>query len=242
MSSVALPFVESAAPVRVPAPVLAISLWWCTLAPPPATHAAVAAWLSDAERARMSRFGTELLRFRYAAGRGTLRWLLAQALDAAPGDVRIERGRRGRPRLADHPTLDFNVTHTGDRALIGIGEGVRLGVDVERRDRALNAAGVARKFMSVGERAALPADADAARRDLLRLWTCKEAMSKATGDALSAPFGRIAVALDPAPRVAEGPPPYAPRDWTLHAVDPDPEHFATVAVWHACDREPPSGA
>ena len=236
------PFADGSAPLHLPAPVAALSLWWCTLAPPPATHAALAEWLSAAERERMSRFGTEALRFRYAAGRGTLRWLLAAALGVAPAGVRIERGRRGRPRLADHATLDFNVTHTGDRALIGIGDGMRLGVDVERRDRALNTDGVARKFMGVSERAALPADADAARRDLLRLWTCKEAMSKATGDALSAPFARIAVALDPALRVAEGPPPYAPRDWTLHAVDPDPEHFATVAVWHACDPEPRTGA
>lgn len=199
-------------------------------------------WLSEAERERMGHFGTEALRRRYAAGRGTLRWLLAAALGVARAEVRIERGPRGRPRLAGDAGVDFNVTHTGERALIGIGQGLRIGVDLERRDRVLNTAGVARKFMTESERSALPSDADAARRDLLQLWTCKEAMSKATGDALSAPFARIAVALLPSLRVAEGPPPYAPRDWTLHPIDADPEHFATVAVWHACDRDPPHPA
>jgi len=236
------PFHEGAAPVRVTSPVPALSLWWCTLAPSAETRARPEQWLSDAERERMAHFGTEALRFRYATGRGTLRWLLAATLGVAPAEVRIERGARGRPQLAGDSALDFNVTHTGERALIGIGQGVRLGVDLERRDRVLNTTGVARKFMTVSERAALPADADAARRDLLRLWTCKEAMSKATGDALSAPFARIAVALEPSLRVAEGPPPYGPRDWTLHSIDADPEHFATVALWHGCDRGRPHPA
>ena len=228
--------------MRVTSPVPALSLWWCTLAPSAETRARPEQWLSDAERERMAHFGTEALRFRYATGRGTLRWLLAATLGVAPAEVRIERGARGRPQLAGDSALDFNVTHTGERALIGIGQGVRLGVDLERRDRVLNTTGVARKFMTVSERAALPADADAARRDLLRLWTCKEAMSKATGDALSAPFARIAVALEPSLRVAEGPPPYGPRDWTLHSIDADPEHFATVALWHGCDRGRPHPA
>jgi 4'-phosphopantetheinyl transferase len=233
----ASPFAHADAPVPIPAPVASLSLWWCSLAPAATTHAVLAGWLSDAEKARTYSFGTEALRYRYVAGRGTLRWLLAGMLDVAPADVKIMRGVRGRPQLAGHSAVDFNVTHTGERALIGIGTGMRLGVDVERRDRVINTAGVARKFMTPSERAALPQDPDAARRDLLRLWTCKEAMSKATGDALSAPFARIDVALSPELRVADGPAPYAAPDWTLHSLKADADYLATVALWHARDPE-----
>ena len=82
--------------------------------------------------------------------------------------------------------------------MFGVAQHQRIGVDLERRDRTLNVEGVARKFMTPREQAALAVlEPDARRRALLRLWTCKEAMSKATGDALSAPFRRIDVELGP---------------------------------------------
>ena len=225
------PFDSADAPRALAAPA-GLRLWWCALHAPAARQAAFASWLSDAERARLQRFGTPLLRERYLVGRGTLRWLLGVALDANPRDLPIERGARGRPHIDGMPDVDFNVTHTGDRALIGLARSGRIGVDIERADRTLNVAGVARKFMSATERAALPPDADAARRQLLRLWTCKEALSKATGEALSAPFARIEIALAPALRLAAGPIPYAPADWSLHTVDAPDDHLATLALWH----------
>jgi 4'-phosphopantetheinyl transferase len=228
------------APRVVTSPHAGVSLWWVTLDAPEARRATFERWLSAPERARMARFGTDALRERYLVGRATLRWLLARALGVSPERVAIERGERGRPRLAHATDLDFNVTHTGHHGMIGLASGLRVGVDIERRDRVINAPGIARKFMTQAERAALPADADAARRQLLRLWTCKEAMSKATGDGVSAPFGRIDVALMPTLRVAGGPAAYAPGAWSLHSVDASPAHFATVALWRGAVPPSPS--
>ena len=208
-------------------------------------------WLSKTEVARADRFGTPALRERYVVGRATLRILLAGVLASTPRDVVIVPGERGRPQLGGDPGLDFNVSHTAGVALIGTVRGARIGVDVERLDRAINVPGIARKFLTGAERSALAQlDADSARRQVLRLWTCKEAMSKATGDALSAPFASLDVALHPldvavhdraapgdftAPRVApalrSGPAPYEPSRWSLHACDVAPGHVATMALW-----------
>ena len=234
----ASPFDATDAPRALATPVADLSLWWCALTAPMSRLEAFARWLSPAERTRMQRFGNDALRVRYLIGRGTLRWLLGDALRQEPADVAIVRGTRGRPQLAAFPAIDFNVTHTDNRAMVGIARGVRIGVDIERGDRRLNAAGVARKFMTAAERAALPSNGDASRRQLLQLWTCKEAMAKATGDALSAPFGRIHVALAPSPRLVAGPAPYAPRDWSLHSIQAPDDHLATVAVWHRPERSP----
>ena len=73
---------------------------------------------------------------------------------------------------------------------------------------------------------------DARRRALLRLWTCKEAMSKATGDALAAPFRRLSVATAAGLRLADGPAPYVPAAWRLAAADAPGAFLATVALWH----------
>jgi len=210
-----------------------IGLWWCSLEPLPARLDAFERSLSTAERARAARFGTPRLRDRYVMGRGSLRSILAGELGTDPTAVDIVRGIRGRPQLAGAPALDFNVSHTDVIAIVGIVRRGRIGVDVERLDRTINVEGIARKFMTANERAAIAGqDADAGRRHLLTLWTCKEAMSKATGDALSAPFGSIDIDLRAGRCARDGPDAYAPSRWTLHAAVVPPEYVATVAIWH----------
>ncbi len=217
-------------PVRVAAPSDTILLWWCSLASTPG-HASLAAWLSDDERARMRRFGNDALRARYLIGRASLRWVLAQTMGGTPAAIKIERGPRGRPQLAGTAEIDFNVSHTADVALIGISHEGQIGVDVERADRMIHSAGLARKVLTDRERAALPANDDAIRRRILQLWTCKEALAKATGDAMSAPFGRLDIATDPALKLLDGPPPYVPRDFVLFTAAVPDAYFATVALW-----------
>jgi 4'-phosphopantetheinyl transferase len=192
--------------------------------------------LSAQEHARAKRFGTVLLRERWIAGRTTLRTLLGNMLDIEPGAIRLRRGIRGRPELEGEYGIDFNVSHTGDTALIaiasGIQDGTRIGIDIEREDRAVNADGLARKFLTERERAGIASmDSDERRRTFLQLWTCKEAMSKATGDALSAPFRHIDVTLDDGPRLVAGPAPYTPAEWQLVAAAVPAGFIATLAIW-----------
>jgi 4'-phosphopantetheinyl transferase len=211
-----------------------IELWWCSLQPLQARLDVFERSLSEAERTRAARFGTPQLRDRYVMGRGSLRSILAGELDIDPAAVDIVRGTRGRPQLAGTPALDFNVSHTDGVAIVGIVRRGRIGVDIERLDRTINVEGIARKFMTANERAAIAAqDADAGRRRLLTLWTCKEAMSKATGDALAAPFGSIDVAIDTGRTLRSGPSPYRADHWLLHPLVVPPEYVATAAVWEA---------
>lgn len=216
-------------------------LWWCELRATDARLRRCEALLSETEHARAARFGTRALRDRYVVGRGSLRIVLGEVLGVAPGRVPIVRGFRGRPRLATDVPLDFNVSHTGDVALLGAFEGVaRLGVDVERSDRRVNVEGIARKFLTEHERAAFAAlGPDGIRRRVLTLWTCKEAMSKATGDALSAPFARLDVDLRGGPRLVDGPGAYDPSRFTLYAADVPAGHIGTIALWRADDATGP---
>jgi 4'-phosphopantetheinyl transferase len=209
-----------------------IELFWGDLAPDAGVAAMLSAWLSPDERTRAARFGTDALRERYVIGRGTLRAALGRRVGVPPEAVGIARGRRGRPQLRDHRDLDFNVSHTDRVMLIAIAHGPTVGVDVERRDRVINTTGIARRCLTDPERRALAELADDdARRRVLQLWTCKEAMSKATGDAMSAPFARLDVAHAPGLRLCDGPPPYVPDAWALHEIAAPEAFFATLAVW-----------
>jgi 4'-phosphopantetheinyl transferase len=237
LQDVVTPPSEPAPPLLLPPLAAGIALWWCEL-----THDAdhverLAACLSPAEHARAARFGTAELRRRWIAGRVTLRRLLGTTLGVDPADVAIERGPRGRPRLADDRSgIDFNVSNTRLVALIAIARalpsGTRVGVDVEHEERAVGAERLAVKFLTTNERATLEgASADEHRRRFLHYWTCKEAMSKATGDGLAAPFRRLDVDLGAPPRLVDGPPPYEPARWTLHTPLVPSGYRATLAVW-----------
>ena len=191
------------------------------------------AWLAPAEHARAARYGTAALARRYTVGRAALRYVLGGLLGLAPQRVPIERGARGRPQLAGDSEVDFNVSNTRDVVLIGVATraGTRIGVDVEHGERDVRDRGLARKFCTPRERALLDGlDDTGHRRRFLRLWTCKEAMSKATGDALGAPLRRLDVELDPL-RLADGPPPYTAEHWTLLAPAVPADYVATVALW-----------
>jgi len=227
----------TAVPQELPPVAPGVTLWWCRLEGGAEDGAAVAALLSPAESARAERFGTETLRVRWIAGRAALRTVLGHVLGIDPAAVPIARGPRGRPGLADAGSgIDFNVSHTRGVALIaiarGLSEGTRIGVDIEHRDREVGADRLARKFLTPREQATLERLApDTRRQHFLRHWTCKEAMSKATGDGLAAPFRRLDVELTDPPRLVDGPAPYLPDRWTLRHADVPEEWLATVALW-----------
>lgn len=226
-------------PTALLSPLARVSLWWSDLALEREEIAHVTAWLSAPEMERARRFGTSVLRDRYIGGRATLRFVLARTLGIEPQAVAIRRGHRGRPELQDVASeIDFNISHTEGGALIGIVDrehrGTRIGVDVERADRKLGAERLARKFLSPMEQATLTrGDVEWRRQRFLRFWTCKEAMSKATGDGLAAPFAQLTVDVEETPCLVAGPPPYTPDAWRLGAVAVPADFLATMALWEA---------
>lgn len=224
----------AAQPRPLPAVQAGISLWWCPLTADDAAFETLATWLSAMERERAARYGRPDLARQYTIGRAALRWVLARRLDVPPPAVQIERGERGRPRLSADGSFDFNVSNTRGIALIGVCEtsGVRIGLDLEHAERSVNHAGLARRVLTAREKEAMGRLAeDRQRGTFLRLWTCKEAMSKATGDALSAPFRRMDVGLLPSLALLDGPAPYLPQQWALAPVDVPDGFIGTLAVW-----------
>jgi len=225
---------EAAGPRALPSPAAGVALWWCPLVADDETVRELANCLSAEERARVARFGKPIFARRYTIGRAALRFVLSARLGLPPQDVPIERDPRGRPRLAGGTSLDFNVTHTRDHAMFGLVErpGTRIGVDLEDAARKVNYSGLARRVCTPREREALAAlDDDARQLAFLRLWTCKEAMSKATGDGIAAPFRRMDISLGTEPALAEGPAPYSPGQWTLHTANVPASFLGTVSLW-----------
>jgi 4'-phosphopantetheinyl transferase len=206
-------------------------VWVVDLAVSAAGLERCASVLDGAERDRAARFLRPVDRERYVASHAALRLILAGSLDLDPAEIRLVAGAAGKPELAgwSRGTLDFNLSHSGQRALVGLAQAAAIGVDVEMVRPIPDAMPIARAHFAADEAAALAA---LAPEDVLLaffgLWTRKEAVVKALGAGLSLPLDRFSVTLPPAPprllRIAAG------GAWTLASVDAGPDYAGTVAV------------
>jgi 4'-phosphopantetheinyl transferase len=150
--------------------------------------------LSADERERERRFAFDVVRNRFAAGRGLLREILAGYLGGKPHDVRFEYEQNGKPRLAGAaPPLHFNVSHREGRGLIGVATMGPIGVDIERVKSELEGREIAVKFFTHEEAQRIDAGEHGAQLEFFRYWTCKEAYVKALGGGLSIPLNEFEV-------------------------------------------------
>lgn len=150
--------------------------------------------LSRDEIDRAVRIPDPRIRRRYVAGRAALRRLLGERLETPPAELRFDYGPRGKPSL-EGAEVGFNLSHSGDLALIAISDGGLVGVDLEQLRPRPRLDLLSRRVLTDDERELLDR-ADAAGEGLrwfLRCWTAKEAVAKALGLGLALAPSRISV-------------------------------------------------
>jgi 4'-phosphopantetheinyl transferase len=131
------------------------------------------------ESARAARFVNESLARRYLRSHAALRAVLAR-YTAAPLD--FASAEHGKPYLPAAPDLRFNLSHSHERALIGVAWRMEIGVDVERLRPMSDCLSLAERFFSPSEAAALAGvPPDQREHDFFRRWTRIEAVLKARG-------------------------------------------------------------
>lgn len=136
------------------------------------------------------------LAYRASDRRGPLHSLLAAYLGVAPDRVELVENEHGRPHFAAaHGTpLDFNWSHSGERALVAIGRGAALGIDLELRRERARALEIAERYFSPDEAAALRRLPVTERSvAFLELWTAKEAVLKALGRGIAFGLHRLSI-------------------------------------------------
>ena len=165
--------------------------------------------LSADELARAARFHFEKDRLRFKRCRSALRLLLARFLDIAPEKIRFSYTAKDKPEVSQDQnprSLRFNVSHSDNMAVIAVGVGAALGVDIERMRDNVNTADLAERFFSARERDALRALPEDLRfTAFYACWTRKEAFLKANGEGLSFPLSDFSVSVHPemTPRIQE---------------------------------------
>jgi 4'-phosphopantetheinyl transferase len=214
-----------------------VHLWRCWLDQPDDRLEELRAVLSPEERIRADRPYQERGRRHAVVARGFLRRVLAGYAGVAPEVLSFSYGHKGKPSfgvLDEHADLRFNLSHSGELAILAVARERDLGVDVERLRLIPDHADIAARFFSPAENAELEARwSDDPIRGFFTCWTRKEAYIKATGLGLSQPLDGFDVALapdEPARLLRVERDEGETSRWTFAAFVPAPGYLGAIAV------------
>lgn len=146
------------------------------------------ALLSDDELAKAQRLVTRELEERSIAAHAALRLILSRYTQTAPQALRFSKTQHGKPYLlANAHDVQFNLSHSHNRALVAVTRQVDVGIDLERSRDQRDIIALATRFFCTSEADALKQLADDQQaKAFYHLWCRKEAVLKATGLGLSA--------------------------------------------------------
>jgi 4'-phosphopantetheinyl transferase len=157
--------------------------------------------LDAAEVRRIGEHRSPLARASTARAAVLLRLMVAEEVGCEPAAILIDRRcdrcgePHGRPTVPDHD-VHVSVTHSGGLVGVALTRAGPVGLDVETLER-VNIRSVATEFLAA-------ADDRLSTRDLIRCWTRKESVAKATGDGIAVGMRGIEVSHPRLPPVLLG--------------------------------------
>ena len=166
-----------------------------------AVPADVSASLSSQERDRAGRFATPALQQRYVMAHAALRQILAGYLRVQAEHITFIQDAHGKPHLgrqwAEMMPLQFNLSHSRDRAVVSVCLNDGIGVDIEAIEREIDSLAIALRYFSISEyRALLACPEDLRHQRFIELWTCKEAFVKGIGRGIGYELASFSVSLE----------------------------------------------
>lgn len=149
--------------------------------------------ISDERRERISRFRFEKDKLHCLFAGVLLRYALWEKYGMR--DYVIDKNDFGKPYLEDNKNVFFNLSHSGDWVILGLGE-QNLGIDVEKMEDI--DISIAEDFFADDECIYLSSLSEDERFDAFyTIWTLKESYTKNIGEGLSIPLDSFAIVLEP---------------------------------------------
>lgn len=193
--------------------------------------------LSPTEIMRADRFLVAGDRLTFTVTRGVLRLVLGHYLDLPPREIRFATNQHGKPaveRAEGQPPFRFNLSHSGDRALLAFASGMEIGIDVEQLGSGRNHQALAESLLSPAAfarfRLLTPAEQE---RAFLQAWTRTEAVTKAAGRGLAVArqiFESVFGSEHPGPVRCATPETPDTTEWFVRAIGPGNDYLAALAT------------
>lgn len=215
-----------------------VDVWAFNLRAAPACLEQCRQTLCATEIARANRFVHAVSRDNFVVAHGVLRHLLARYTGAQPGDLRFSADPNGKPALdaaaGGDSLVSFNLTHSQGRALIAVGDGRAVGIDLEKIKADVKAVPIARRYFAPAELAAIEAaPASLQAETFFRYWVAKEALLKGQGLGLRFPIDEFEVQFDKRSlnaRIGIRAPSRLSSDWSLQMLPVESGWVGAVAL------------
>jgi 4'-phosphopantetheinyl transferase len=210
-----------------------VDVWRISLDCQPDTVKHLESTLSVDESQRAARFHFPTDEERYIVAHGSLRYILSRYLSSDSEQLTFSKNEYGKPALNGH-SLEFNLSHSGEFALVAVTQEHKVGVDLERIRLDMELDSMARRFFSpneVSELMTLPSEQKEV--GFFNCWTRKEAYIKAHGLGLSLPLDSFDVSLAPnKPAILRATRPNSREvdRWSLFSLDVESNYAAAVTV------------
>lgn len=149
--------------------------------------------LDSDEQIRAKRFYFAKHQRRFTVARAMMRLILGRYLNESPTSLHFFYNKYGKPELLHHKKPEFNLSHSGDLALLAVGQTLAMGIDLECFS--------ARPWMNIADNAFSPKEIARLKTQpkhlipicFFQIWAQKEAFIKATGLGLSYPTTEFSV-------------------------------------------------
>ena len=191
--------------------------------------------LSGDERKQALQLRTPLLRAKFIVSRTLLRMLIAHLCDCAPDRIQFSYGEYGKPSVENQfPSVQFNMSHSGDIAAYAFTAYDPLGLDIEQHRPMPDLEGIAFRFFNHSDfEELLHVSAPERVPSFFDCWVRKEAYVKGLGKGLSMPLDGFQVSFAPGQRTAVVTEHDDTEDslaWSIVAFAPEVAYSGAVAV------------
>lgn len=167
-----------------------IDIWQFSLITPPANALYI---LNEDENKRAQRFHFERHQRRFTAARAIMRLILSRYSGIDAKALEFNFNKQGKPAIQHPSQIQFNLSHSGEMALLAVGKTWPMGIDLELFS-ARPYLGIAKSLFSAEEITAFEKTSQPLKViSFFHLWAQKEAFIKASGLGLSYPTTEFSV-------------------------------------------------
>ncbi|MDH6129094.1 4'-phosphopantetheinyl transferase superfamily protein [Kitasatospora sp. GP82] len=212
-------------------------------------HARMDDWLPKdlADPALPDQLGPDYLRFRrmrhptvrarFVASRLMLKHTAGAVVGEPAHSLELSYKLGGRPYLRGFEQLDISLSHTADLLVVGLTRRGWIGVDAELSDRQMVGLGTESQMCTRHEQEELERIAEEHRNSaLVRLWTLKEAYSKAIGQGMRFRFTEFGFGPQDRQarevRLPDGSPGTG-KEWAFHTCVLQQRYTVSIALYDA---------